>query len=208
MTSETTSDERSAGTVSLRPANPDGKAASGLLRDWYASAPRGVVAKPQRQVLAELFTSLLVLSAKFGHKPSVGVANYLYCREDCWVLSLIAPDEWADDRHDTFAGVCVLQPDRTWTIVPSDALHENTPVAQAVRRFHEAFVSTLDNDGLLEDILPFHAKDLGYHQRLNANALSRSIRAAITLGDQRRIPLRDWRLELPEPGDIPLPGNG
>jgi len=187
-------------TVAVRPANPDGKSANGFLLDWYASAPRGVVAKPRNQVLAELFTSLLVLAARFRYKPAVGVTNYLYLVDDEWVLSLIAPDEWPENRREAFAGTCVLQADRTWTIAPSAQLAADTPVAQAVARFYEAFAAALDTDGVLEDVLPFYAGNLAYYQRLNANALSRSIRAAVILGDQREIPTREWRLALPEAG--------
>lgn len=185
-------------TLASRPVNPDGKGMNGVLQDWYASAPRGVVAKPRHQVLAELFTSLLVLSAKFNYRPAMGVPNYLYLLGGDWVLSLIAPEEWAEHRHKAFAGTCELQPDRTWTIMPSEQLASDTPVARAVGRFYEAFATALDSDGVLEDILPFYAGDLSYHQRLNANALSRSIRASVTLGDQREIPIREWRLALPE----------
>ena len=32
--------------------NPEGKGVQGFLDDWRATEPRGVVAKPQRQVLA------------------------------------------------------------------------------------------------------------------------------------------------------------
>ena len=45
--------------------NPEGKGLNGFLLDWHQTEPRGVVAKPQNQVLAEFFTSMLVLSAKF-----------------------------------------------------------------------------------------------------------------------------------------------
>ena len=95
--------------------NPEGKGVSGLLRDWSASEPRGVVAKPGRQVLAEFFTSMLVLSANFRYQPAVGRANYLYWIRDNWSLSLIAPEEWSDERRAAFAGTCVLQDDMTWT---------------------------------------------------------------------------------------------
>ncbi|NCF74637.1 MAG: hypothetical protein GWP67_14185, partial [Gammaproteobacteria bacterium] len=71
--------------------NPQGKGLNGLLLDWYQSTPRGVVAKPRRQLLAEFFTSMLVLSAAFKFRPVVGTANYLYWINDEWSLSLIAP---------------------------------------------------------------------------------------------------------------------
>ena len=53
--------------------NPEGKGHNGFLLDWYQSEPRGVVAKPRRQLLAEFFTSMLVLSAAFKFRP---VARY------------------------------------------------------------------------------------------------------------------------------------
>lgn len=39
--------------------NRDGKGLNGFMLDWYRTEPRGVVAKPQRQVLAEFFLSLI-----------------------------------------------------------------------------------------------------------------------------------------------------
>jgi hypothetical protein len=71
--------------------NPEGKGSNGFLADWYLSKPRGIVAKPRRQLLAELFTSMLVLSATFKFRPAVGTLNYLYWVNGEWSLSLIAP---------------------------------------------------------------------------------------------------------------------
>lgn len=184
--------------VERRPdGNPEGKGLNGFLLDWYRSEPRGVVAKPQRQVLAEFFTSMLVLSAKFKYRPAVGVPNYLYRIRGEWSLSLIAPDEWSDERHAGFAGTCVLEPDMTWTITPAEQLAENNPVADAVGRFYDAFAATLDTDLTLEEILPFHVGRMPYYQRLYAGALSRSIRAAVTLSGQRSESCREWRTLLP-----------
>ncbi|NNF40268.1 MAG: hypothetical protein HKN64_02735 [Woeseiaceae bacterium] len=177
--------------------NPEGKGLNGLLRDWRESRPRGVVAKPQPQLLAEFFTSMLVLTARFKYQPVVDTPNYLYWIDDQWMLSLVAPDEWSADRHASFAGTCVLQPDRTWTITPSDTLTERNAVSDAVSRFYSAFAEILDTERTLEDVLPFHVGNLPYYQRLNANALSRSIRGSVTLGEQASIPCRDWRLLLP-----------
>jgi hypothetical protein len=133
------------------------------------------------------------------------VANYLYLVNGEWVLSLIAPEEWPEDRSESCAGTCVLQPDRTWTISPSPQLGRDTPVAEAMSRFYQAFAGSLDADGVLEDLLPFHAGELSYYPRMNANALSRSIRATVTLGDQRTIPVREWRLALPGTDGVLLP---
>ena len=177
--------------------NPEGKGVNRLLRDWHDSAPRLVVAKPRQQVLAEFFTSMLVLAARFSYQPVVGAPNYLYWNDGEWLLSLIAPNEWSDEKRARFAGTCVLQPDRTWTIQPSETLAEQRDVTDAIGRFYEAFASMLDSDLTLEDVLPFHIDSMPYYQRLNASALSRSINSSMQLGEQTAISCRDWRATLP-----------
>ncbi len=183
--------------VALRPGNPDGKGLNGFLLDWYRSEPRGVVAKPERQVLAEYFTSMLVLSARFKYKPAPGAANYLYLVDDDWMLSLIAPDQWTAERREGFVGTCVLHHDMTWTLEPSEDLAERGHVVDAIARFYDAFAETLDSDLTLEEILPFYVGRMPYWQRLYANALSRSVRGTMILGDQRSKPARDWLTALP-----------
>lgn len=190
--------------VALPETYAHGQGTVGFLMDWYASSPRGVVQKPQRQVLAEFFTSMLILSAEFKYKPAVGTVNYLYYIGERWELSLIPPDEWSEVRQAGFAGTCRLLADRTWTIVPSENLSKETPVADAVRRFYEGFRLAMDTDGTLEDVLPFFAEKFSYHRRLNANALSRSLRATATLTGDREKPARDWALQLPSANKLML----
>jgi len=189
--------ERQSALAVTPAGNPDGKGANGFMLDWYRTEPRGVVAKPQRQVLAEFFTSMLVLSAQFKYKPATGVDNYLYWVDDRWSLSLIAPYQWSDTRRSGFAGTCMLQTDMTWTIDPSEQLLGRGPVSAAVARFFDAFAETLDTDLTLEEILPFYVRRMPYWQRLHASGLSRSIRGAVTLGGQTSIKARDWQLALP-----------
>lgn len=184
--------------------NPEGKGLNGFLLDWSKTEPRGVIAKPERQVLAEFFTSMLVLAAKFKYRPAIGVANYLYWIDGEWRLSLISPEEWSDKWRCGFAGVCELQRDMTWTIEPSGLLAEENDVSDAVRRFYNAFAHSLDSDLTLEEILPFYVGKMPYYQRLHASALSRSIRAAVILGDQTRTPCREWRRLLPRVENVLL----
>jgi len=178
--------------------NPEGKGLNGFLLDWHRTEPRGVVVKSQRQVLAEFFTSLLVLSAKFKYRPAVNVPNYLYWINNEWSLSLISPEEWSDERRAGFACVCLLQPDMTWTIEPSAQLAQKSDVSAAVGQFYDAFVDTLDSDLTLEEILPFYVESMPYYQRLHASALSRSIRGAVTIGGQTEIRCRDWQQKIPQ----------
>ena len=204
MSELTLKNERGSALTTQPPGNPDGKGANGFMLDWYRTEPRGLVAKPQRQVLAEFFTSMLVLSARFKYKPAVGVENFLYRVDDEWKLSLIAPNQWSDRHRSGFVGTCVLQPDMTWTIEPSEQLSEPGPLAEAVGQFFDAFAETMDTDLTLEEILPFYVRRLPYWQRLHASALSRSIRGTAKLSGRSAISARDWRLALPSRGDTLL----
>lgn len=179
-------------------ANPEGKGCSLLLNDWSATEPRDVVAKPRRQLLAEFFTSMLVLSANFKFRPALGVDNFLYWIDGEWSLSLIGPGEWSQERRAGFAGTCVLQRDMTWTIRPSAQLTGDSEVSNALRGFYDAFAASLDTDLTLEEILPFYVGTIPYYQRLYASALSRSMRAAVRLGDQASISCRNWFSLLPQ----------
>lgn len=177
--------------------NPEGKGANGLLLDWAKCEPRGLVAKPRQQILAEFFTSMLVLSAKFKFRPAIGVTNYLYWVDGNWSLSLISPEEWSNEKYADFAGSCVLQDDMTWTIEPSEKLAEDSPMSEALGYFYDAFSKKLDNEQVIEDILPFYDGSVGYYQRLYASGLSRSIRATVELGDQASESCQQWRALLP-----------
>ena len=193
--------DRNSHTITVRPANPDGKGNHSFLSDWNQASPRGVVAKPARQLLSEFFTSLLVLSAELRYRPIVGKPNFRYWIDGNWAMSLISPGQWTDKHRAGFAGTCVLQADRTWTLNPSDTLLTRGPLADAVGRAYDAFRDSLGTDKTLEEILPFHVSHMSYWQRLYANALSRSIRAAVVLGDQKTKKAKDWLPALPAGGD-------
>ena len=187
------------GGVAIKAAgNPEGKGLNGFLLDWYRTEPRGVIVKPRRQVLAEFFTSMLILSANFKYKPAVDVANYLYFVDGEWLLSLIAPDEWSGKHQLGFVGTCVLHRDMTWTIEPSVLVGEENTVTNAIARFYDAFADTLDSDLTLEEILPFYVRRMPYWQRLHASAMSRSLRGTVTLAGLRDVKCRQWQSLLPK----------
>ena len=187
------------GDVAIKAAgNPEGKGLNGFLLDWARTEPRGVIVKPQRQVLAEFFTSMLILSANFKYKPAVDVENYLYFVDGKWSLSLIAPEQWSERHRRGFVGTCVLHRDMTWTIEPSERVGEENTVTDAIARFYDAFAETLDSDLTLEDILPFYVRRMPYWQRLHASAMSRSLRGTVTLAGQRDIKCRHWQALVPK----------
>lgn len=179
------------------PPNPQGKGVIGLLADWDHSRPRGAVAKPAAQLLADYFTSILVLSAAFKFKPVAGQVYYLYRLETEWSLSLIAPIEWSSTRRQAYVGKCALHPDMTWTISPSDELVDRPSTVAAITDFHEAFVAKLQTDLPLEKILPTYVAEFPYYQRLFASALSRSLRTSMTMGGQLSTKACDWLQALP-----------
>lgn len=179
------------------PPNPQGKGVIGLLLDWDHTQPRGAMAKPAPQLLADYFTSILVLSATFKFKPVVNQEYYLYRLSEEWSLSLISPFEWNSERRQSYVGKCELHPDMTWTISPSDDLADRPAAIAAITSFHEAFVSKLQSDLSLEEMLPTYVAEFPYYQRLFASALSRSLRSSMTIGGQLSIKGFDWLRELP-----------
>ncbi len=185
--------------------NPEGKGLNEFQLDRNRSTPHAVVAKPRRQLLGELFASMLVLSATFKFRPVVGSTTFLYWIDEEWSLSLIGPEEWSHTRRSGFAATCVLRSDMIWTITASDNLSKDNPVSDAIRRFYDAFVEMLDTDLTLEEILPFYVGKLPYYQRLYAGALSHSVYASVMLGDQAAISCRNWRtLATPAEEEMPV----
>ena len=191
-------DRRRSGALQAGTPNPQGKGLVGFLQDWEYAKPQGVVAKPAGRILADYFTSLLILSAAFKFKPAFGTEYYLYRDEAGWSLSLISPDEWGTSaRAECFVGTCMLHGDSTWSIEPSDNLKNPGPIADAVGEFYAGFVDKLDSHNPLEEELPFYAGKLPYYQRLFAAALSRSLRSSLIYGDQLGRESRRWLEQLP-----------
>ena len=181
--------------------SPQGKGQVGFLQDWHYSSPRGVTAKPSGRVLADYFTSILILSADFKFKPVFEKDYYLYRDEPRWVLSLISPEDWdTPEKWAAFVGTCVLHADSTWSISPSDNLRKEGPVAEAVADAYDGFVHKLDTESPLEDELPFYEAGLPYYQRLFAAALSRSLRSSMIYGNQLSRESRLWLEQLPRDG--------
>ncbi|MEM8984919.1 MAG: DUF2452 domain-containing protein [Pseudomonadota bacterium] len=192
----TTAGTRAVGAVTER--NPDGKGVIAFLRDWDYSTPRGVVAKPRPQVMADYFTSLLVLSASMPFKPVFNKDYYLYTDGDAWQLSLISPDEWRSaQKQEQFVGTCQLHDDSTWSIEPSENLRDDGVVAAAVATFFDRFIESLSNDSPLEDGLPLCRFQLTYYPRLFAAALSRSVKTSLRYAGDLDVPATRWLEAVP-----------
>ena len=69
--------------------NPEGKGLNGFLLDWYRTEPRGVVVKPQRQVLAEFGRCPVILANLQGERIVTSVADLL---PNAFTSSSLPPD--------------------------------------------------------------------------------------------------------------------
>ncbi len=181
--------------------NPQGKGQVGFLLDWAYSSPRGVVAKRAPQLLADYFTSLLVLSAEFMVKPVFGKDYYLYVNNDSLSLSLVSPDEWNNNtKRRAFVGKCVLHEDSTWSIAPSENIGKQGAIDDALAAFYDRFIGKLRSPQALEDDFPFYKAGLPYYRRLFASALSRSLKGSLTKGDQLGLGAETWLANMPRDG--------
>ncbi len=182
----------------LAAPNPQGKGQIGFLLDWAYASPRKIEAKPAGRVLADYFTSLLVLSADFGFKPVYELDYYLYWENSRWNMSLLSPDDWnTTAKQAAYAGRCTLHRDATWSIEPNTAIDDGGPVALALQDSYEKFVERLDTDASLESGLPVFEGQLKYYQRLFAAGLGRSIHASLAKAGQLKAPGRAWLDQLP-----------
>lgn len=197
-----------ADDLSIPDPNPQGKGLVPIMQDLHALRPAGSRAKRAAQILADYFTSMLVLSAQFKFRPVVGQEYFLYWWEGQWSLSLIAPERWSEARRDAYVGRCEVHDDMTWSIDPASDLAERATVMRALATFHDGFVRSLDREETLEAGLPRYVASAPYYQRLLASALSRSLTESMALGGQLEQDSRAWLAHAPAPGVALLGHSG
>ena len=173
-------------------ANPQGKGLVPVLRDWSAAQPSAVRAKSPQVLLAEYFTSLLVLSADFGFQPRQDVRYHLYRSKQRWHLSLISPGEWGAASPGSFLGNCTLLEDMTWKLEVREDLQSQPELLTTLRQFHEGFMDHLRRADFLEETLPFYAAGLPYYQRLLAAGLASSISTSMSLAGTDKASGQRW----------------
>lgn len=166
--------------------NPQGKGIVGVTEDLRALTPVQVKAKSSHQWLADYFTSTLVLGAKYGFKPVIGKAYYLYYKNQEWQLSLIEPQAWVTHDPGVYFAECELNKDMSWSLMLSTNWQEHESVTKAVRELEQAFFESINDATPILEKLPFFMQELSYYQRLGANALARSLKQSLNLkfGDQ------------------------
>lgn len=162
-------------------SNPQGKGVVGVVDDLRSYTPARVKEKTSYQWLADYFTSTLVLGAKFGFKPVIGKAYYLYYKKQEWRLSLIEPQAWITHDPGVYFAECMLSTDMSWSLVLSSGWQNHTQVVTAVNDLEQAFIQSVNDETPLVEKLPFYMQQLSYYQRLGANALARSLQLSLEI---------------------------
>ena len=161
-------------------ANPQGKASISTLNDLDEFQPSNIKAKDIPQWLADYFTSLLVLSAKFNFKPVINKHYYLYTQNNEWKLSLIEPQSWENCPY-TYFGMCILHEDRSWSIQAKDYWQDDVKLKAMVISMRKEFLNSINTDLPIIDLLPYFSSQLSYYQRITANSLARSLKQSLQL---------------------------
>lgn len=167
-------------TKNIYIANPQGKASLAILNDLQSFTPVNVKSKDIPRWLTDLFTSLLVLSAKFSFKPVMNKEYYMYFNDDQWQLSLIEPQAWKDCPYIFFA-TCRLHEDKSWSITPTNHWEDNHCLRERINEMRQAFFDTINTDEPVINSLPYYADHLPYHQRVAANGLAKSLKLSLEL---------------------------
>jgi hypothetical protein len=158
--------------------NPQGKGCVPVLQDWAALRPQVPAPKAPADILRDYCLSALVLAARFRFRPVPGKPYYLYCGEQDWSLSLIAPQEWGRAMPGEFVAECCLQADMTWRLEFGSLLADSA-AGMRLQRFVEGFSGTLASQGSLVEGLPFYVRTLPYYQRMLATGLAVSLHHSI-----------------------------
>lgn len=143
------------------------------------------------QIEMELFTSLFVLQSEIRFNPVVGQSYWLYQRDDGYRLSLIAPTQWHRPLPQRCIGECTLQTDRTWTLQLEPAIASDDHFMAQIEQQREALHVALEQAERVEDVLPVFASSLGYHGRILAFILGKSLRSSMQLSGIAALPYHE-----------------
>jgi hypothetical protein len=165
-----------------RNPNPQGKGIvpvlQGIQQHW---AQQVLLPKQIDQIEMELFTSLFVLQSEFKFNPVPEKSYWMYETDEGYRLLLVAPHEWHTPYKGRFIGECVLQKDRTWTLVLNTELSDDAAFMQKVETLRGKLLRALEKADKIEDILPGFEESLGYYARITAFILGKSLLTSMQL---------------------------
>lgn len=165
-----------------RNPNPQGKGLvpvlQGLQNQWRQPV---LLPKQIDQIEMELFTSLFVLQSEFKFNPVPGKSYFMYDTGSGYRMLLVAPHEWHTPYPGRYVGECVLQQDRTWTLLLAPELADDPTFMQRVETLRGKLLSALETAEKIEDVLPAFEEQLGYYGRITAFILGKSLLASMQL---------------------------
>ena len=165
-----------------RNPNPQGKGLvpvlQGLQNHWQLPV---LIPKQIDQIEMELFTSLFVLQSEFKFNPVPGKSYFMYDTGAGYKLLLVGPHEWHTPYKGCFVGECVLQQDRTWTLVLDPELADDPAFMRRVETLRGKLQAALESAEKIEDVLPSFEDALGYYGRITAFILGKSLLTSMQL---------------------------
>jgi len=165
-----------------RNPNPQGKGLvpvlQGLQSHWQLPV---LIPKQIDQIEMELFTSLFVLQSEFKFNPVPGKSYFMYDTGTGYKLLLVAPHEWHTPYPGRYVGECVLQQDRTWTLLLDPDLANDATFMRRVDKLRGRLTAALEKAEKIEDVLPSFEDSLGYYGRITAFILGKSLLTSMQL---------------------------
>lgn len=165
-----------------RNPNPQGKGLVPVLQGLQQHLRQPVLVPKQiDQIEMELFTSLFVLQSALKFNPVAGQSYWMYEVEGGYRLLMVAPDEWLRPYSGRCIGECVLQDDRTWTLALQPALAADTAFLARIDTLRRRMQQALERATTIEAVLPVYEEGLGYHGRIMAFILGKSLLSSMQL---------------------------
>lgn len=168
--------------------NPQGKGLVPLLQTIDNQRLRALVPPKQiDQIEMELFTSLFVLQSRIGFQPVIGRSYWLYQTDGPsgadkeYRLLLVAPHEWHSPYRGRYIGRCELQEDRTWTLALDPAMAADQAFMESIEAQRQELSAEIQSAKSLEDILPVFEERFGFHARVLAYTLGKSLGISMEL---------------------------
>jgi hypothetical protein len=165
-----------------RKANPQGKGLVPVLQGLEQLVPR-VRLQPKQidQIEMELFTSLFVLQSELKFAPVPDQSYWMYHTDSGYRLLMVGPDEWHRPYPGRCIGECILQQDRTWTLLLQAELALDKAFLDQIAALHSKLQQRLTRSARVEEVLPAFEASLGYHGRVLAFLLGKSLLASMQL---------------------------
>jgi hypothetical protein len=127
------------------------------------------------QIQMELFTSLFVLQSDFSFNPVPETSYWLYQRQERYKLLMVSPAEWHKPYPGRFIGECILQTDRTWTLVLDADVADDDEFMDEIERQRNELQCSLEEADSIEDALPVYEKTFSFYGRILAFTLGKSL---------------------------------